>query len=952
MPHNLHRLWHEPGPFGYTLRVITLQIAMILSFSGGADALPPPLSAHSPRPLSSQVYMADETVPPGGTVQLKFFLAQPALIASGELTMDLDPTMFSSATGVSTFSANGDAAGVAHIEGLHVDILFTSNNGGIGRLSSVPIVVVNATVLPTVIAGQTASVTANNALPWVGPPVPNGSGQLTSPTPFSVTVDPGTVTIGGTLSISNIAPVGGVLPSGTAITIEGTGFTGGTTAEIDGAAVASVQVVGPQMMSVILAGPTELIGKRVRVIHPDGSEIDAFPFVPEPPVSAPGTLADGVIPVLPLQTVTGFYADGVVIRNPNVSAVQLLLDYYFALGGPYNEQTITLDAGSSLFEPFTFDGNHVTAYSSAPVQVVQFAQSSMLLAGPSVPLPAVVLGTSAATQDQSNSLNWTWQIGAAAPQAQTIQVYLPENQRTTNYTTSFATSSGGPWLSVTPATTIQCSTSNSPCGTLQVSVNPGSLAPGTYRGSVTITPVASLFFPLVEPEVIPVSLTITASAPALTQVSNGFFREGDLPLTVALPPGMFTGPAALTVVTDSGGNWLSAAMNNTSPIGMNSPTSLTIAVNAAGFAVGSYSGEITITGSGNTFVYTAILIVDGAVRLLADGPGGTLGTLNIPVQAGAGPPPPQVVSISTEDCVQSQCFNVNPDLSSLAASVQTHSGGNWLSAAVSQGSVVVSANPAGLGVGVYLGAVTFTANAVAPTQFPVVLIVEGGSPPALIAGPGLITAFAPLGGGVASQTPVPAQVCIISAFAPTTFTVQATTSDGSGWLSVASTGGTTNLNADPTCVSYAINNSASLAGGVYNGSIVITAASQTLTIPVTLTVAPSPSVPFLGAVASESSDIPGALFPGETVAIQGLNLAPATAAVATTPTTTLGGVEVLIAGIPASILYATPTLITAVVPSEVAGPSNVTVQVQNSSGSTSAWAIPLAQHFPLPRRFN
>ena len=49
-------------------------------------------------------------------------------------------------------------------------------------------------------------------------------------------------------------------------------------------------------------------------------------------------------------------------------------------------------------------------------------------------------------------------------------------------------------------------------------------------------------------------------------------------------------------------------------------------------------------------------------------------------QAGAGPLPSRLVEVSTEDCTPSQCFDINPDLSSLAASVQTHSGGNWLSA--------------------------------------------------------------------------------------------------------------------------------------------------------------------------------------------------------------------------------------------------------------------------------
>jgi hypothetical protein len=228
-------------------------------------------------------------------VQLKFFLSQPSLITSGELAMDLDPTVFASVTAVSAFSANGDAAGVAQMQGLHVDVHFASANGGIGRLAQLPLVVVTATVLSDAVAGKTAGITADpSGSPWL-----DLLGNV-----YSVSVIPGTVNVGGILSITSITPGGGVLPSGTAIAIQGTGFSSGATAEIDGAAVASIQVTGAQTMSLILGGPTELTGKRISITNPDGSEVDAFAFVPAPPASAPGTEADGVVPILPTETYT------------------------------------------------------------------------------------------------------------------------------------------------------------------------------------------------------------------------------------------------------------------------------------------------------------------------------------------------------------------------------------------------------------------------------------------------------------------------------------------------------------------------------------------------------------------------------------------------------------------------------------------------------------------------
>src|ERR1700722_8784733 len=114
-----------PVSFRHRFRVIAIQLAAILGLAGGAAG------ASSP---ALQLNVSNETVPPGGTVELKFSLSQPNTIAIGELAMDLDPTVFASVTAASVFSANGDAAGVVQIQGLHVDVHFSSQTGGVGLL--------------------------------------------------------------------------------------------------------------------------------------------------------------------------------------------------------------------------------------------------------------------------------------------------------------------------------------------------------------------------------------------------------------------------------------------------------------------------------------------------------------------------------------------------------------------------------------------------------------------------------------------------------------------------------------------------------------------------------------------------------------------------------------------------------------------------------------------------
>ncbi|HEV3198762.1 MAG TPA: hypothetical protein VGZ73_12670, partial [Bryobacteraceae bacterium] len=63
------------------------------------------------KPLTLAV--SSETAPSGGTVQIKFFAAHPQQIASGELSIDLDPGFFTSIGSVAVFSTTGDAYGFA-----------------------------------------------------------------------------------------------------------------------------------------------------------------------------------------------------------------------------------------------------------------------------------------------------------------------------------------------------------------------------------------------------------------------------------------------------------------------------------------------------------------------------------------------------------------------------------------------------------------------------------------------------------------------------------------------------------------------------------------------------------------------------------------------------------------------------------------------------------------------
>jgi uncharacterized protein (TIGR03437 family) len=140
-------------------------------------------------------------------------------------------------------------------------------------------------------------------------------------------------------------------------------------------------------------------------------------------------------------------------------------------------------------------------------------------------------------------LAFTYQQGSAAPSAQALAVN--SSGTPVNISVSAATQGGGTWLSVSPsaaATTVN----------LSVSVTPIGLAPGSYSGSVVVTPSD----PTVAPLTIPVTLVISQAAPVLTAAANSAsYAPGPVtPGEIVTIFGSGMGPATLMSlhITDAG----------------------------------------------------------------------------------------------------------------------------------------------------------------------------------------------------------------------------------------------------------------------------------------------------------------------------------------------------------------------------------------------------------------
>jgi uncharacterized protein (TIGR03437 family) len=152
-------------------------------------------------------------------------------------------------------------------------------------------------------------------------------------------------------------------------------------------------------------------------------------------------------------------------------------------------------------------------------------------------------------------------------------------------------------------------------------------------------------------------------------------------------------------------------------------------------------------------------------------------------------------------------------------------------------------------------------------------------------------------------------------------------SSNAAWLNVAASGNTITALIDP----------AGLAANTYQGSITVTAAGasnspQSINVSLVVKGATGPTLT-ITSITNSATNLQGPIAPGELFTIKGTNLGPTTGVSfslngAGMVNTTLAGTEVTVGSFAAPILYTSATQVNAIVPYEVAGQSQLTVEVQ------------------------
>jgi uncharacterized protein (TIGR03437 family) len=314
-----------------------------------------------------------------------------------------------------------------------------------------------------------------------------------------------------------------------------------------------------------------------------------------------------------------------------------------------------------------------------------------------ISIPVTLQVTAGSLSLSSSSLSFSYTVGGANPVAQSIQV--TSNGSPLNFiATANSGSSGTNWLSVTP-------TSGTTPAALSISANGGTLAPGTYNGTVVVTSANAGN----SPATVNVTFTVTSgtitATPAPTPAGLTFTQaaggNASAPQTIALAgtPGAITFTA--TAATTSGGNWLIVT-----PSGGTTPGGVTVSVSAGALPVGIYTGTVTITAPGATgspIVYNVTAQVVAAVPIVV-----TPASLSFGYTLNTTAPAPQTVQAA---------FGPGTGAYSgpgFTATVSTASGGNWLTATPGTSNlgspITVSVNPQGLAAGTYTGTVTVGAG--------------------------------------------------------------------------------------------------------------------------------------------------------------------------------------------------------------------------------------------------
>jgi hypothetical protein len=298
---------------------------------------------------------------------------------------------------------------------------------------------------------------------------------------------------------------------------------------------------------------------------------------------------------------------------------------------------------------------------------------AQLISPPSVPVVSVnpAIGTS------PTSLSFTAQQGGGNPAAQTLTI-----SNAGGGTLSWSASDSAAWLSLSPAS----GTGN---GAVTASVATGTLAAGSYSGTITLSATGTASV------TIPVALTMTA-APVPPAIGTS-----PTSLSFTAQQGGSNPTARTLTISNTGGGTLSwsASPNTTwlavSPAAGTGNGAVTVSLTTGILTAGSYNGNITLSATGASSMTVPVTFTVTAAPTISLNPT----SLTYTAAQGGTNPASQTVALTNAGGVVS--WTVSDSASWLSVSPASGSSSSTLTATV---------NTTGLAAGTYNGTITVSAT--------------------------------------------------------------------------------------------------------------------------------------------------------------------------------------------------------------------------------------------------
>jgi hypothetical protein len=338
-----------------------------------------PLMAQTTLPT---IRVTSESAPPGGMAQMKVLLTSPKPITSGNMDLDMSDVAFDSIDGIALFNSNGDVGGAAVVDGGKVNVQFTSPKGTFGATEDYPLLTVALTLSKSAQPGQVFPVTLNpSASIW--------DDLLGAPIAFEF--QQGKITVGGSVSITNVVPGGGMLPAGGMFSIFGMGFSPQTKVSIKELNASSIQYVSPVEFRVTLREAGALDGALITAQNPDNSIDTYYSYMRGVPAGQSSrSLLARTVPVFSINTafeatlpptissqVNPNYFTALALQNPNPASADITVEARSANGALSGATLVTLASGARItrevsewFGATLPTGGYLHIVSAQPVQMI------------------------------------------------------------------------------------------------------------------------------------------------------------------------------------------------------------------------------------------------------------------------------------------------------------------------------------------------------------------------------------------------------------------------------------------------------------------------------------------------------------------------------------------------------------------------------------------------------